>query len=60
MRNRYENYEQIPGLVREYVLTVADRKVIEDIPLTDINSFLEGLDQFYSTRKEEHSEGWVE
>ncbi len=60
MRNQYVNYEQIPGLVREYVLTDADRKHIEDIPLSDINSFLEGLHQFYKTQKEEHSEGWVE
>lgn len=60
MRNRYHSYEEIPPLMREYILTVAEEKTIMNIPLEDINSFLDGLHAYYATQKEEYSEGWVE
>ena len=55
----FKTYEEIPVLIREYVLTVADEKSIMDIPLEDINSFIDGLHQYYETEQEEHTEGWV-
>lgn len=41
----YKSYGEIPVGTVEYLLSVADVKDITDIPLTDINSFLEMLDQ---------------
>lgn len=60
MRKIYQTYDEIPLLMRDYILTVANRKTIMDIPLEDINSFLEDLHSYYATQKEEYSEGWVE
>jgi len=60
MRKIYQTYDEIPLLMRDYILTVAEEKTIMDIPLEDINSFLEGLHSYYATQKEEYSEGWVE
>lgn len=55
----FRTYEEIPLLIRDYVLTVADEKSIMDIPLEDINSFIDGLHRYYETEREEHTEGWV-
>lgn len=60
MRNRYIAYNEIPPLMREYLLTVAEKRDIMEIPIEDINSYLDGLHAYYSTQKEEYSEGWVE
>lgn len=60
MRKIYQTYDEIPLLMRDYILTVAEEKTIMDVPLEDINSFLEGLHSYYATQKEEYSEGWVE
>jgi len=59
MRKSYQSYEEIPVLIREYVLTVADEKRIMDIPLEDINSFLDGLHVYYETKPELEEDGWV-
>ncbi len=59
MRKPYRAYEEIPVLVREYILTVANEKRIMDIPLEDINSYLDGLHEHYKNEQEEYSEGWV-
>lgn len=59
MRKPYFSYDEIPQLVREYMLTVANEKCIMDIPLEDINSYLSGLHEYHMTQKEEFSEGWV-
>jgi hypothetical protein len=59
MRKPYRTYEEIPLMMREYILTVAEEKSIMDISLEDINSFLDGLHAYYQTQKEEYSEGWV-
>ena len=56
----FKTYEEIPVLIREYVLTVADEKSIMDIPLEDINAFLSELHEHYKTEREEYSEGWVD
>lgn len=60
MRNRYRTYNEIPQLMREYLLTVAEKRDIMEIPIEDINSYLEGLHSYYTTQKEEYSEGWVD
>lgn len=60
MRKPYRTYAEIPELVADYVLTVADRKHIMSIPLEDINSFLDGIDQYLAEKEEEYSEGWVD
>lgn len=60
MRKHYRTYAEIPPLVADYILTVAERKHIMSIPLDDINSFLDGLHEYHKTKQEEYSEGWVE
>lgn len=60
MRKPYRSYSEIPLLIQDYVLTVAEKRDIMDIPLEDINSYLDGLHSYYATQKEEYSEGWVE
>ena len=60
MRKPYETYAEIPVLMRDYLLTVAEKKNIMDIPLEDINGYLRGLDEYYKWRDEEYFEGWVD
>ena len=55
----FRTYDEIPVLIREYVLTVADEKSIMDIPLEDINTFIDGLHQYYETKSELEEDGWV-
>ncbi len=55
----FRTYEDIPVLIRDYVLSVADEKTIMDIPLEDINSFIDGLHQYYETKPELEEDGWV-
>ena len=42
----YKAHEEIPSSVAGYVLTVADASNVGEIPLDDINSFLNGLDEW--------------
>ena len=37
---KYSTYEEIPFSVESYIITVADVKALEQVPLEDINSFL--------------------
>lgn len=61
MRNkRYKTYDEIPTTVQDYLLTVAGEKHIMDIPLEEINVFLDGLHEYHKSKQEEYSEGWVE
>lgn len=60
MRKPYVSYMEISQLMREYILTVAEKKTIMEVPLEDINSYLEGLHAYYKTTKEEYSEGWID
>lgn len=60
MRKPYRSYNEIPQLMREYLQTVAEKRDIMEIPIEDINSYLDGLHSYYETKKEEYSEGWVE
>jgi 2-phosphoglycerate kinase len=59
MRNRYIEYNEIPQLMKEYLLTVAEKRDIMEIPLEDINTYLEGLHDYYTAKQEEFMEGWV-
>ena len=34
---RFEDYDQIPLIVEEYILSIADAVFITDIPLAEIN-----------------------
>lgn len=60
MRKQYRTYAEIPELVAEYILTVAEKRHIMTIPLDEINGFLDGLHEYYKTKNEEHTEGWVD
>lgn len=59
MREPYKSYEAIPPLVKDYILTVAEKKHIMSIPLDEINSFLEGLHEYYMTKTETYEDGWI-
>lgn len=39
----YDNYEEIPKLVADYILTVSNERNISSIPLDRINDFLDML-----------------
>ena len=54
----YKTYEEIPVIIREYIITVANAKTIQEIPLEDINGFLTGL-QEYDKMVAENDGGWV-
>lgn len=67
----YISYADIPVLTKEYLLTVADAMQIEQIPLEDINAYLNGLDEYYLRNEfldvteathntDEWLEGWVQ
>ena len=43
---KYSTYEEIPFSVESYIITVADVKALEQVPLEDINSFLNGLEEY--------------
>jgi hypothetical protein len=59
MRNHYRTYAEIPPLVEDYILTVAEKKHIMTISLEEINSFLDGLHEHLMRKEEEFSEGWA-
>ena len=60
MRNRYIVYNEIPPLMKEYLLTVAEKRDIMEIPIEDINSYLDGLHEYYkSLKKAGFSESWI-
>lgn len=40
----YFNYADIPGVIQNYICTVAEAKTVEEIPLEDINGFLQMLE----------------
>tara|TARA_B110000483_G_scaffold241105_1_gene323267 strand:+ start:1617 stop:1820 length:204 start_codon:yes stop_codon:yes gene_type:complete len=43
---KYSSYKEIPDTIESYIITVADVKMLEQVPLEDINSFLNGLEEF--------------
>lgn len=60
MPKSYITYEEIPTPIRDYVLTVSAEECIMNIPLEDINVFLDDLEEFYARKvAEEYEDGWV-
>lgn len=62
----YNEYEEVPVLVQQYIETVADVSNYAEIPLEDINQFLAGLYEFKANEKKptpeqmaEWEDGWV-
>jgi|10_taG_2_1085330.scaffolds.fasta_scaffold254265_3 hypothetical protein len=46
---QYTSYSEIDKITRDYLLSVAlFAEFIEDIPLSEINTYLEGLEDFYA------------
>ena len=46
MKYDFQDYEAIPNALSAYVMGVADAEYITDIPLDDINNFLNGLEDW--------------
>jgi hypothetical protein len=42
----YNDYKEIPFLIKEYLKVVASVYTIQEIPLSDINSYLTGLQEY--------------
>lgn len=55
----YKTYAEIPVLTKEYMEVVANVKDITQIPLDDINSYLQGLTAYHKQVLEEYGDGWV-
>ena len=48
MKNyQFESHDEIPLILRNYLMTVAEVSVFNEIPLFDVNSFLNGLEEFH-------------
>ena len=43
---KFQSHEEIDAMTAQYIVQVADAHSIWQIPIEDINSFLEGLDDF--------------
>ncbi len=54
--NFYQEYIQIPSILQEYILTVSGESSIMNIPIDDINGYLEGMEVFqsYGDHVEDH------
>jgi hypothetical protein len=52
----FANYNEISFNVREYVCTVAGVNRIEDISLTEINTFLSGLEEWMKEIKDKEND----
>jgi hypothetical protein len=42
----YQSYGEIPPSVEAYILTVAAAEMIHDVPLGDINDFMNGYEEW--------------
>ena len=49
----YNNYEEIPWIVADYILSVSDADNIYEIPLDEINDFLYNLEDHCETANQE-------
>jgi hypothetical protein len=52
----YKTYADIPVFTKEYIEIVADVKNVMEIPLEDINSFLQGLADFHKKVSDEYDD----
>ena len=55
----YANFEEIPQLTKEYIVYVCGEQDLENVPLEDINSFMDMLYTAEMKRREEYEDGWV-
>ena len=55
----FKTYDDIPALTREYIVYVTDAKMVEEIPLDDINGFMLMLYDAEKRKREEWEDGWV-
>lgn len=44
----YKKYSDIPAYMSDYIRGAAGKHTLKDIPLKDINSFLNGLEEWFS------------
>lgn len=59
MIKKFFAYEEIPEVTKEYILMVSYAQKIEDIPLSDINSFFHGMIEHEKQKYDEWQGGWV-
>ena len=64
MKARFYDYGEIPALMQEYLIYVANVKMITDLEIEEINEYLRALEDFEFTaykqdRYEEYEDGWV-
>jgi|TARA_R100001143_G_scaffold52407_1_gene47521 hypothetical protein len=50
---KFKSYKSIDDIIRAYICTVAGISRVEDISLTEINTFLSDLNQFIDETREE-------
>jgi len=55
----FKCYEDIPQLTKEYIVYVSGEADLENVPLEDINSFMQMLYEIENRRREEYEDGWV-
>lgn len=55
----FKCYEDIPKLTKEYIIYVCGEQDLENVPLEDINSFMDMLYAAENKRREEYEDGWV-
>lgn len=49
MFTQFKSFCEIPLLTKEYILSVSQAEVIEDLDLSDINSFLVDQEAYYAS-----------
>ena len=55
----YKTYTEIPLAMKKYMTDVANVKDIMEIPLEDINIYLESLGDYEKSIRVEYEDGWV-
>lgn len=57
---QYKTYAEIPLVMKQYMITVANVKDVMEIPLGDINIYLDGLNDYYKKSVyHKYDDGWV-
>ena len=49
----YKSYDEIPDNILEYLLICSEEVSIRDIPLADINSFLNGYEEYLDEERQQ-------
>ena len=55
----FKTYEEIPALTKEYIVYVSGETDLENVPLEDINSFMDMLYEIENRKRVEWEDGWV-